>query len=93
MRLGFYSDVARRNIVKARAFIASGLCGDGQTRFGAAAKDLMDLEKSARSRSTLKNKDFSASARAVIYFSRSGAAYDADRIDTFSGTMILRFLG
>lgn len=58
MKLGFYSEVARRNIVKVRNFIAE--CGYGSTAkdIRRCRQDLMDLDNSVDFGNTLKSSDF-----------------------------------
>lgn len=58
MRLGFYSDVARRNIVKARAFIAGRGYGATANEIRRCRQDLTDLDKTADFGDALTTPDF-----------------------------------
>ncbi|MDD5175802.1 MAG: tetratricopeptide repeat protein [Sterolibacterium sp.] len=58
MRLGFYSEAARRNIVKARAFIAEQGYGATANEIRQCRQHLMDLEKSVDFGAIIKSSDF-----------------------------------
>ena len=58
MRLGFYSDVARRNIVKARSFIAAQGYGATADEIRRCRQHLMDLDQTADFGDTLTTPDF-----------------------------------
>jgi len=58
MKLGFYSEVARRNIVRIRTFIAEQGYGSTTEDIRRCRQDLIDLDKSADFGNTLKSPDF-----------------------------------
>lgn len=58
MRLGFYSEIARRNIVRARDFIAQQGYGATADEIRRCREDLIALDKTADFGTTLKSSDF-----------------------------------
>lgn len=58
MRLGFYSDVARRNLVKVRTFIAEKGYGTSANEIRRCRQDLIDSDKIADFGTTLQISDF-----------------------------------
>ena len=58
MRLGFYSEVARRNIVPIRTFIAENGYGDSADEIRRCRQDLLEMDTSADFGNTLKSADF-----------------------------------
>ena len=58
MRLGFYSQVARRNIVRVRDFIAEQGYGATANEIRRCREDLIALDKTADFGTTLKSSDF-----------------------------------
>ncbi len=58
MKLGFYSELARRNIVRIRAFIADRGYGATANEIRQCRQDLMDLDKSLDFGTTLDSPDF-----------------------------------
>lgn len=69
MRLGFYSDVARRNIVNARAFIAEQGYGATSNEIRRCRQELVDLGRNADFWSAFISRDFfSISACRDMFF-------------------------
>ena len=60
MKLGFYSEVARRNIVKARTFIAERGYGTTADEIRRCRQELMDLDKSMNLGTIFNSPDFSS---------------------------------
>ncbi len=58
MKLGFYSDIARRNIVRIRDFIAEQGYSSTANEIRRCREDLMALDKSADFGTTIKSSDF-----------------------------------
>jgi tetratricopeptide (TPR) repeat protein/SAM-dependent methyltransferase len=94
MRLGFYSEVARRYIVKARAFIAEHGYGSTADEIRRCRQDLVELEKSADLGTTLKSPDFfSISACRDLLFHVQEHRMTLTGIDAFLRDNNLAFLG
>lgn len=58
MKLGFYSEVARRNVVRIRAFITENGYGTTANEIRRCRQDLVDLDKNAAFGNTIKSADF-----------------------------------
>ena len=58
MFLAFYSQVARRNITKARAFLAEGGYGSTNDEIRRARQDLVNLEENAEFKAVTTSSDF-----------------------------------
>ena len=58
MRLGLYSDVARRNIVKTQAYVAAQGYGASANEIRRCRQDLIDLDQAADFGNTLTTADF-----------------------------------
>lgn len=94
MRLGFYSEVARRNIVKARAFIAERGYGATADEIRRCRQDLVELEKRIDLGTTLKLSDFfSISACRDLLFHVQEHRLTLPAIDAFLRENNLTFLG
>ena len=94
MGLGFYSAVARRNIVKVRAFIADQGCGATASDIRQCRQDLVDLDKNASFGTALKSTDFfSISACRDLLFHVQEHLMTLTGIDAFLRENNLVFLG
>lgn len=94
MKLGFYSEVARRNIVRIRDFIAEQGLGSTAHEIRQCRQNLMDLDKSADFGSTLKTSDFfSISACRDLLFHVQEHRMTLTSIDAFLNSNNLAFLG
>ncbi len=94
MRLGFYSEVARRNIVPIRTFIAENRYGDSANEIRRCRHDLLDMDKSADFGNTLKSADFfSISECRDLLFHVQEHRMTLAGIDTFLRENNLTFLG
>ena len=94
MRLGFYSDVARRHIVKARSFIAGQGYGATADEIRRCRQDLMDLDKIADFGDVLTTPDFfSNSACRDLLFHVQEHRMTLTGIDAFLRDHNLAFLG
>ena len=94
MRLGFYSEVARRNIVKARAFVAEWGYGATADEIRRRRQDLMDLDKTADFGTILKKPDFySISSCRDLLFHVQEHRMTLTGIDAFLRENGLQFLG
>ena len=94
MKLGFYSKVARRNIVQIRTFIAERGYGSTVNEIRRCRQDLMDLDKSAGFGDTLKISDFfSISACRDLLFHVQEHRMTLLDIDAFLRDNHLQFLG
>jgi Tfp pilus assembly protein PilF/2-polyprenyl-3-methyl-5-hydroxy-6-metoxy-1,4-benzoquinol methylase len=94
MRLGFYSEVARRHIVKARAFIAERGYGATANEIRLCRQDLVDLDKSADFGTTVNSPDFfSISTCRDLLFHSQEHRMTLTSIDAFFRDNNLAFLG
>lgn len=94
MKLGFYSEVARRNIVRARDFIAGQGYGASANEIRRCRQDLVDLDKSADFGTTLKSSDFfSISACRDLLFHVQEHRMTLAGIDAFLRDNNLAFMG
>jgi len=94
MKLGFYSEVARRNIVKARAVIAEQGYGSSADEIRSCRQDLVELDKRLDFGTTLKLSDFfSISACRDLLFHVQEHRMTLASIDAFLRENNLVFLG
>src|ERR1035437_867681 len=94
MRLGFYSEVARRDIAKARSFIAEQGYGATANEIRQSRQHVMDLDKSAIFRTTINSLDFfSISACRDLLFHVQEHGMLLTGIDAFLRENNLTFLG
>ena len=94
MRLGFYSEVARRNIVRIRAFIAEHDYGSTADEIRRCRQDLMGMDENAGLGTTLKLSDFySTSACRDLLFHVQEHRMTLAGIHTFLRENNLTFLG
>ena len=94
MMLGFYSEAARQNIVLIRNFIAARGYGSTADEIRRCRQDLMDLDKSAGSRTTTKSTDFfSISACRDLLFHVQEHRMTLPGIETFLKENNLAFIG
>ncbi len=94
MRLGFYSEAARRNIVKARAFIAQKGYGATPDDIRKCRQDFLDPGVSAELRSVAALPDFfSVSECRDLLFHVQEHRMTLDRIDAFLRENRLGFVG
>ena len=94
MKLGFYSAVARRNIVRIRDFIAKQGYGSTANEIRRCRQDLIDLDKSADFGATLTSPDFFSisTCRDLLFHVQEHRLELAD-IDAFLSGNNLQFLG
>jgi Flp pilus assembly protein TadD/SAM-dependent methyltransferase len=94
MKLGFYSEVARRNIVRIRSFIAEHGYGSTSDEIRRCRQDLMDLDHSADFGATLKSPDFfSTSACRDLLFHVQEHRMTLTGIEAFLRENNLTFIG
>lgn len=94
MKLGFYSEVARRNIVRIRSFIADQGYGSTVDEIRQCRQDLIDLDKSADFGTALKSSDFfSISTCRDLLFHVQEHRMTLTSIDAFLRENNLVFLG
>jgi tetratricopeptide (TPR) repeat protein/SAM-dependent methyltransferase len=94
MNLGFYSAVARRNIVKARAFISEQGYADTADGIRRCRQDLIDLGRTTDFGTTLRTGDFfSISACRDLLFHVQEQRMTLTDIDAFLRENSLAFLG
>ena len=94
MRLGFYSEVARRNIVTARTFIAEQGYAATANEIRQFRQDLMNLDKTKDFRTILESPDFfSISACRDLLFHVQEHRMTLTGIDAFLRDNNLAFLG
>ena len=94
MRLGFYSEVARRNIVRARAFIAAHGYGSSADEIRKCRQALIELDKAEDLGTTLKASDFfSTSACRDLLFHVQEHRMTLTGIDAFLREARLVFMG
>jgi tetratricopeptide (TPR) repeat protein/SAM-dependent methyltransferase len=94
MRLGFYSEVARRDIAKARSFIAEQGYGATANEIRQSRQHVMDLDKSAIFRTTINSLEFfSISACRDLLFHVQEHGMLLTGIDAFLRENNLTFLG
>jgi SAM-dependent methyltransferase len=94
MRLGFYSEVARRNIVKVQAFIAAQGYGATADEIRRSRQQVMDLDKSATLAAVLSSRDFfSTSACRDLLFHVQERRMLLTGMDAFLRENNLTFLG
>jgi Flp pilus assembly protein TadD/2-polyprenyl-3-methyl-5-hydroxy-6-metoxy-1,4-benzoquinol methylase len=94
MNLGFYSEIARRNIVRIRTFIAEQGYGSTANEIRRCREDLMDLDKSADFGTTIKSSDFfSISNCRDLLFHVQEHRMTLTSIDAFLRKNNLAFLG
>lgn len=94
MRLGFYSEVARRNIVRARVYIAAQGYGSSATEIRRSRQALIELDKAEDLGTTLKASDFfSTSACRDLLFHVQEHRMTLTGIDAFLRENGLLFMG
>lgn len=94
MKLGFYSEVARRDIVRARAFIAERGYGSTADEIRKCRQDLMASSKNADFGAAVKSADFfSISACRDLLFHVQEHRVTLTAIDAFLRENNLMFLG
>jgi len=94
MRLGFYSEVARRHIVRIRTLIAEQGYGSTAEDIRRCRQDLMELDKNADFGTTLISPDFfSISACRDLLFHVQEHRVTLTRIEAFLRDNHLTFLG
>ncbi len=94
MRLGFYSEVARRNIVRIRTFIAEQGYGSTPDEIRRLRQDLMNLNNGTDFGNTTKSFDFfSISTCRDLLFHVQEQRMSLSRIDTFLRENNLALLG
>jgi Flp pilus assembly protein TadD/2-polyprenyl-3-methyl-5-hydroxy-6-metoxy-1,4-benzoquinol methylase len=94
MRLGFYSEVARRNIVRIRAFIADNGYGSTVDDIRRCRQDLANLDKEADFENTLQISDFfSISTCRDLLFHVQEHRMSLTSIDSFIQDNRLVFIG
>ncbi len=94
MRLGFYSEVARRDVVRVRSFIAEQGYGATANEIRQCRQELIDLDKSEDFGTTLKSPDFfSTSACRDLLFHVQEHRMTLTGIDAFLKENDLVFLG
>ena len=94
MKLGFYSEVARRNIVRIRTLIAEQGYGSTAEDIRRCRQDLVDLDQSADFGTTLKSSDFfSISTCRDLLFHVQEHRMTLTGIDAFLRENNLSFLG
>jgi len=94
MRLGFYSDIARRNIIPVRAFIAENNYGDSPDEIRKCRQELLNIEQDADFGDTLKSADFfSISECRDLLFHVQEHCMTLTDIDAFLRENNLTFLG
>jgi len=94
MRLGFYSAIARRNIVPVRAFIAENNYGDSPNEIRKCRQALLNAEQDANFGDTLKSADFfSISECRDLLFHVQEHCMTLTDIDAFLQENNLAFLG
>jgi len=94
MKLGFYSEIARRNIVEARAFIAGQGYGAAANEIRRCRQHLMELDKSEDLSAILRSPDFySTSACRDLLFHVQEHRMSLTSIDAFLRDNGLTFLG
>ncbi|MBI5307879.1 MAG: class I SAM-dependent methyltransferase, partial [Planctomycetes bacterium] len=94
MKLGLYSETARRHIVKARAFIAGQGYGTAADEIRRCRQELMDMDKCADFGTVLKSSDFfTISTCRDLLFHVQEHHITLTGIDTFLRDNHLTFLG
>jgi tetratricopeptide (TPR) repeat protein/2-polyprenyl-3-methyl-5-hydroxy-6-metoxy-1,4-benzoquinol methylase len=94
MNLGFYSELARRDIVKARAFIADRGYGATANEIRRYRQDLMDLDQRTNFGTTANSSDFySVSTCRDLLFHAQEHLMTLTGIDAFLRDNNLAFLG
>ena len=94
MRLGFYSEVARRHIVKTRAFIAEHGYGSSANEIRRCRQHLLELNKNAEFGNALKSSDFfSTSTCRDLLFHVQEHRMTLTGIDAFLHENNLEFMG
>ena len=94
MRLGFYSEVARRSVILARTFIAEQGYGSSAEDIRQCRQKIMDLESSTSFGFILKTSDFfSTSACRDLLFHVEEHRMTLTGIDNFLREHDLQFLG
>jgi SAM-dependent methyltransferase len=94
MKLGFYSDVARRNVVRIRSFIAEQGYGTQANEIRRCRQDLVNLDQRADFGITLKSPDFfSTSTCRDLLFHVQEHRLTLTGIDAFLRENNLLFLG
>ena len=94
MWLGFYSEVARRNIVRIRNFIAEQGYGSSANEIRRCRQDLVDLNKSTDFGNTITSSDFySISTCRDLLFHVQEHRMTLNSIDVFLRENNLAFLG
>ncbi|MDP4029597.1 MAG: tetratricopeptide repeat protein [Gallionella sp.] len=94
MKLGFYSEVARRGIVRARSFIAGQGYGSSAEDIRRCRQDIMNLDASSDFGIAIKSGDFfSTSACRDLLFHVQEHRMTLPGIDAFLRENGLRFLG
>ncbi len=94
MRLGLYSVVARRDVVRARAFIAERGYGSTAEDIRRCRQDMMSLDEAAGFGTALRFQDFfSISACRDLLFHVQEHRMTLGDIETFLTENALRFLG
>lgn len=94
MKLGFYSELARRNIVRIRSVIAAQRYGATADEVRRCRQDLVDLDKSAHYGNTLQSPDFfSISTCRDLLFHVQEHRMTLIGIDAFLRENKLTFLG
>lgn len=94
MKLGFYSEVARRNIVRIRTLIAERGYASTADDIRRCRQDLMDLDKSADFGTTINSPDFfSISACRDLLFHVQEHRMTLTDINAFLSGNNLQFLG
>ncbi len=94
MNLGFYSEVARRNIVRIRALITEHGYGSTSEEIRKCRQLLIDFDKSADYGSTLESPDFfSLSTCRDLLFHVQEQRMALSDIKAFLGENRLQFLG
>lgn len=94
MKLGFYSEVARRDIIRTRSFIAEQGYGSSSEDIRRCRQDLIDLSEKTNLGFTVRSEDFfSISACRDLLFHVQEHRMTLLGIDTFLNENNLRFLG
>lgn len=94
MRLGFYSEIARRDIAKARAFVTEHGYGATANEIRQCRQHVMDLHKSPIFGTTINSLDFfSISACRDLLFHVQEHVMLLTDVDTFLRENNLTFLG